>query len=281
MATPVAKVCDVTAFPTDHVAPPEVLTGAAPLTPVEPAQTRTPAEEARTLVAQGRLAALSTLSDDGSPWGSLVIYAPLEDGTPILCLSTLAEHGRNVVRDSRASLVVGQTDATGDPLDSGRVTLAGTVEALEGDELEQARAAYREASPASALYGGFGDFTYYALRIERVRWVGGYGRMDSTDAAAYHAAEPDPVAPGAAYAISHLNEDHADALLDMARNLGGHPDATEAKCVRIDRYGLDMHLQTPRGFATTRIGFAEPASKPGDLRTATVELARRARAADA
>ena len=102
--------------------------------------------------------------------------------------------------------------------------------------------------------------------------------MDSTDAGAYHAAEPDPVASGAAYAISHLNEDHADALLLMAQALGGHPDATEATCVRIDRYGLDLNIKTPRGFATARIAFAEPANKPGDLRGATVELARRARA---
>ena len=110
-----------------------------------------------------------------------------------------------------------------------------------------AQAAYKQASPASGLYGGFGDFTYYVLRIERVRWVGGYGRMDSTDAAAYHAAAPDPVAPGAAYAIQHLNDDHADALLLMAQKLGGHPDATAARCVRIDRYGLDLRVTTPRG----------------------------------
>ena len=63
----------------------------------------------------------------------------------------------------------------------------------------------------------------------------------------------------------------------MARALGGHPDATEAKCVRIDRYGLDLNVQTPRGFTSTRIAFAEPANEPGDLRGATVELARRAR----
>jgi putative heme iron utilization protein len=276
--TPVANFPVVTAFPTDHVAPAEVLTGAAPLSDVAPAPRRTPAEEARTLVSQSQMAALATISEDGSPWGSLVLYATLEDGTPVLCLSTLAEHGRNVVRDARASLVVGEAETVGDPLDSGRVTLAGRLEVPEGEELEAARAAYQAASPASSLYGGFGDFTYYALRLERVRWVGGYGRMDSAGVAAYHAAEPDPVASGAAYAIRHLNADHADALLDMAHALGGHPDATSATCVRIDRYGLDLTLQTPRGYAETRIAFAEPAAAPGDLRKATVELARRARA---
>jgi putative heme iron utilization protein len=269
----------VSPFPTDHLAPVEVLSGPAPLAPVAAARVRSAAEEARTLVAQGRLAALATSGADGAPWASLVLYAALADGTPVLCLSTLAEHGRNVVRDPRASLVVGEAEVTGDPLDSGRVTLAGRLEKPAGEELDAARAAYQQASPASGLYGGFGDFTFYVLRVERVRWVGGYGRMDSASADAYHAAEPDPVAAGAAYAIQHLNEDHADALIDMVRALGGHPDATEATCVRIDRYGLDLRVKCPRGITETRIAFAEPANAPGGLRGATVELARRARAA--
>ena len=225
------------------------------------------------------MAALATISADGSPWGSLVLYAALGDGTPVLCLSTLAEHGRNVVRDARASLVVGESEVAGRPArqrpgDARRAT----SRCPAGEELEAARAAYKHASPASGLYGGFGDFTYYVLRVERVRWVGGYGRMDSTGAGAYHAAEPDPVAPGAAYAISHLNADHADALLDMARALGGHPDATEATCVRIDRYGLDLTGQERRA-ASPRRGSRSPRRRiaPGDLRAATVELARRAR----
>ena len=257
----------MTAFPTDHVAPAEVLSGPAPLAPIAPARTRSAAEEARTLVAQGRTAALATTSEDGSPWGSLVLYAALADGTPVLCLSTLAEHGRNVTRDPRASLMVGQTDVAGDPLDSGpRDARRAPRGAARARSCTRARMAYKAASPASGLYGRFGDFTYYVLRVERVRWVGGYGRMDSTDPGAYHAAEPDPVAAGAAYAIEHLNDDHADALLLMAQALGGHPDATEATCVRIDRYGLDLRLQTPRGIAETRIAFAEPANAPGDLR---------------
>jgi putative heme iron utilization protein len=160
-----------------------------------PSRAPTPAEEARTLVARGRLAALATLGADGAPWCSLVLYAALADGTPVVCLSTLAEHGRNLRRDPRASLAIGDIDPADDPLDSGRVTLAGRVEVPAGEELAAARAAYRRASPASARYGDFGDFTYYALRIERVRWVGGYGRMGFVDPASYHAAEPDPGRP--------------------------------------------------------------------------------------
>jgi putative heme iron utilization protein len=254
-----------------------VLVGAEPLEPLAPSRRRSPAEEARTLVAQGKVAALATLGDDGAPWASLIMYAALSDGTPVICISTLAEHGRNLLRDKRSSLVIGEPDVAGDPLDSGRVTLAGRVEEPEGEQLEAARGAYRGASPASKLYGELGDFTYYVLRVERVRWVGGYGRMESVDAAAYHAAEPDPVAGSAPSAVRHLNDDHADALLDMARALGGFADATEARCERADRYGLDLTVRTPRGTGTARVGFAEPITAHNGLRAATVELARRAR----
>lgn len=267
------------AFPKDHVAAPEALRFPDPLVPVEPSRTRTPDEEARALVQVHTVASLSTLSDDGHPWGSIVTYGQMPDGSPVILVSTLAEHGRNLVRDQRASIVVQQAESFGDPLDNGRVTLAGVMrEPVDEEELAVAQAAVVKASPSAALYGGFGDFTHWILDIDRVRWVGGFGRMDSVTAEGYAAAELDPVAPSAAYAIRHLNEDHADALLDIAKNLTGYTDATAAKCTRADRYGIDLTVETPRGTAYTRAGFAEPCTEPGGLRPATVELARRARA---
>lgn len=238
---------------------------------------RTAAEEARTIVAGTNVATLASLSKDGHPWGSFVTYGTLADGSPVLCLSTLAEHGRNLPRDPRASLVVAANPGERDPLDSGRVTLAGTAYVPEGLQLDDAREAYQASVQDASAFMDFGDFTLYVLRIERVRWVGGFGRMDSTDADSYHAAEPDPVAASAPYAVAHLNEDHDDALLDMARALAGYTDATAARCTAADRYGLDLVVHTPRGRATARVGFAEPITVPNGLRSATVELARRSR----
>jgi len=270
---------EAAAFPTDHVAPPEALRFPAPLRDdIAPARTRTAAEEARALVQTGIVATLATLSEDGTPWASLVTYGTLANGAPVICVSTLAEHGRNLVRDQRASIVVAQAEYEGDPLDSGRVTLAGVFrKAADDAELALARAACEASSPAAALYGGFGDFTFWILDVERVRWVGGFGRMDSADPFQYANAEPDPVAPSAAYAIRHLNGDHADALLDIARALAGYDDATAARCSRADRYGIDLTVETPRGTAYTRVEFAEPCTTPDGLRAATVELTKRAR----
>ena len=137
--------------------------------------------------------------------------------------------------------------AESDPLASGRVTLAGVVEAPTGDERAAARDAHLSAVAAAKYYIDYSDFTLWVLRVHRVRWVGGYGRMESATGEAYAAAEPDPVQPQAAGAIAHLNADHAEALVAMAKVLGGYPDTTAATCTGADRYGLDLRVITDRG----------------------------------
>ena len=88
----------------------------------------------------------------------------------------------------------------------------------------------------------------------------------------------DPVSRGAARAIEHLNDDHADALLEMARALGGQPEASAARCVDADRTGLDLIATTPHGETAVRVPYDEPIDGPEGLRKATVKLAQKARA---
>jgi heme iron utilization protein len=136
------------------------------------------AAEARALADRATVGALATISlDDGHPWASLVAYAMLDDGSPVLCLSRLAEHGANVEADARASLMVAEPDPGPDPLDAGRATLAGRVHRPAGDEAAAARAAYLARVPSAAAYIDFDDFSLWVLTVERIRWVGGYGRM--------------------------------------------------------------------------------------------------------
>jgi heme iron utilization protein len=251
-----------------------------PLAEVPAAPTRSAAEEARTILASNVTGALATLSADGDPWASIVTYGALADGSPVFSLSTLAQHGRNIGRDQRASLAVSETvPPARDPADSGRVTVAGVAEIPTGERLEEAKEVYEEAVASAAIFGAFGDFTWWVLKVQRVRWVGGFGRMDSVGPESFAAAEADPVAPTAGRAIAHLNADHADALLLIARKLSGHTDAEKATCVGADRYGIDLDLLTARGRTSARVGFAEAASEPDGLRAATVALVGRAREA--
>ncbi|AQT78058.1 pyridoxamine 5'-phosphate oxidase [Mycolicibacterium litorale] len=260
----------------DHGDPGDAPSAPPPLSEIADDTRPSAAEEARTIAASTNTATLATLTADGDPWASFVTYGLL-GGAPVLCVSNMAEHGRNLAGDPRASLAVVAPATESDPLANGRITLAGVAERPTGDELAAAREAHLAAVSAAKYYIDYTDFAVWVLRVHRVRWVGGYGRMDSATGADYADAAADPVRPGAGAAIAHLNADHADSLVEMACALGGFPDTTAAVCTGIDRYGLDLRVQTPRGNAYTRVGFGEPLSSADQLRSAAVDLVSRAR----
>src|SRR5690606_18260667 len=89
----------------DHGDPGAAPSVPQPTAPVANPARPSPAEEARTVVASTNTATLASLSADGAPWASFVTYGDL-DGSPVLCVSRLAEHGRNLAADPRASLSI-------------------------------------------------------------------------------------------------------------------------------------------------------------------------------
>lgn len=260
----------------DHGDPGDAPSVPPPLTEIVNPARPSAAEEARTIAESTNTATLASLTKTGDPWASLVTYGLL-DGAPVLCVSHMAEHGRNLSGDPRASLSIIGVSNDPDPLANARITLAGVVEKPTGAERDAARDAHIAAVPSAKYYIDYSDFALWVLRVQRVRWVGGYGRMDSAAGTDYLQASPDPVAPNATGAIDHLNADHADSLVAMAKALGGFPDATAATCTVADRYGLDLRVTTPRGIAYTRVGYLKPIAEYSELRSATVELTKRAR----
>jgi putative heme iron utilization protein len=245
------------------------------------ARRRSPAEEARTLVSAVTVASLATVGEDGAPWCSLVVYGPTRDGNPVLLVSTDSEHGRNLLRDPRASLAINDPTAPGDPLDRPRITLAGEVVRPAGDDAEDALDAHCAAVPGARLYAGWDDQLLCVLEVQRVHWVGGLAKTDALSRDDYRAAEPDPSAPIAAKAAAQLNKDHPDGLLAIAREFAGARGAVSAFCTGIDRYGIDLSCTGAGQSAPARALFDEPLAKAADVRPATLELVRRARSTGA
>jgi heme iron utilization protein len=246
-----------------------------------PAPEPTHAERTRTLVAGTNRGTLSTVCLDpaGYPFGSVATYALDGQGRPILFVSTMAEHTRNARSDPRASLIVADVVPAGsDPLAAARATLIGDLGEVTGAERAEVRDIYLAANPASAYYIDFGDFSFWRLEVLSVRYVGGYGRMSWVEAADYARAEADPLAGETATGIiEHMNADHADSMVLMARVLGGRADATEAVMSAVDRYGFDLVAGGPGGRAALRIGFDAPVATPAAVRPAMIRLVERAR----
>jgi putative heme iron utilization protein len=240
--------------------------------------TPTHAERARTMAEQVTVGTLYTLAQqpEGHPYGSLVTLA-LDAGEPVFLISELAEHTRNLRQDSRASLLLAESVAK-DPLANARATLIGHCTPLAGPLLASARSAYLARQPNAAYYADFKDFGFWKLSVESVRYIGGYGRMSWVAGGDWKSAEPDPIAPDALGILTHMNQDHADALPLYCRAFSKARDTEEATMTSVDRYGFEMSAQTSAGPRPIRLAFPSPIANKTEARKALVALLGEARA---
>jgi len=264
-------------MPVDHDVPAGVSPGPAP---VVHGPQPSDAERARSLAARVTTGVLSTVARDprGTPYGSVAPFGIDGEGRPVLCISEIAEHTRNLRTDPRSSLLVLEPVARGtDPLAAGRLTLLGRTEPVPAPELDDARAVHLAANPYAAGYLDFGDFSLWRLEVVSLRYIGGYGHMSWVDADGWRQASPDPLAAEVDRIVAHLNADHDEACLLIVRRLAGRDDATAAAATGVDRYGLELDATGPDGTARVRLGFDEPATTPEAVRRATVALVHQAR----
>ena len=193
--------------------------GPGPATDLPPVPEPTFAERARTLGYLGCMGSLSTLSrkQPGFPFGSVMPYALDGTGRPLFLISTMAMHTQNLQADARASLLVTQPDTEGDPLGASRVTVVGNVLPVPTPEVAEARELYLERHANSKYWVDFDDFSFYRMDVVDVYYVGGFGVMGWLSASDYDRSQPDPLADSMAEIIQHMNADHQDPLVMLAR----------------------------------------------------------------
>src|SRR6202049_1395738 len=236
------------------------------------------AERARTLLYLGRIGSLSTLSrkQQGFPFGSVMPYGLDDHGHPVFLISTMAMHTQNLQADPRSSLLVTQPDASGDPLGASRVTLLGNVLPLPEPEVAEARKLYLARYPNSKHWVDFEDFSFYRMDVLDVYYVGGFGVMGWVSASEFHRERPDPLADCATDIIEHMNTDHGDALILLARAFAGI-ESQEASMASVDRLGFHLRLKTQDGTRGARIAFLREVSNPAETRTVMGEMVAQAR----
>ena len=148
------------------------------------------AERARTLLYLGRVGSLATLSrkQPGFPFASVMPFGLDDRGRPIFLISTMAMHTQNLQTDSRASLLVTQSDMSGDPLGAARVTVVGNVLAVPDAQVPDARQLYLARYPNSKYWVDFEDFSFYRMDVVDIYYVGGFGVMGWVAATEYDRA---------------------------------------------------------------------------------------------
>jgi len=224
------------------------------------------------------MGSLSTLSrkQSGFPFGSVMPYGLDEHGRPIFLISTMAMHTHNLQADSRASLLVTQPDTSGDPLGGSRETLMGNVLPILEPEVPEARKLYLARYANSQYWVDFEDFSFYRMDVVDVYYVGGFGVMGWVSASEYDHSQPDPLADSMAEIIQHMNADHKDALILLAR-VFARIESQEATMTAVDRLGFHVRLKTQEGMRGARIAFLREVTNPAETRKVLVEMVQQAR----
>jgi putative heme iron utilization protein len=244
---------------------------------MQPTADFNPSRQTKYLLRRSRQGALATLmAGSGDPYCSLVNVASHPDGSPILLISRLALHTKNILGDARVSLMLDER-AEGDPLEGSRIMLAGRAEEAGTEQVALLRRRYLNAHPSAEVFVDFKDFSFFRIRPAALHLVAGFGRIidltpeqfltDISGAEALLEAEQG--------AIEHMNDDHQEAMNLYATRLLGAPDA-DWRCTGCDPDGIDMAA----GAKVLRLDFQERVTGPGELRKMLVKLVTDARAAD-
>jgi putative heme iron utilization protein len=238
-----------------------------------------PAMHARQLLRAARVGTLAT-SAAGQPYAALVTPATAPDGTPLILISSMSEHTRQLQADPRCALLVAGPAPEANPQTTPRVTLTCRAEPADQIDLPALKARYLTIHPYAALYAEFGDFSLWRLRPLRGAYVGGFARAARLSAEDLLAA-PDAVAAlGAAEhsILQHCNDHHPDALAAIALAAGG--TAGEWRMVTADVDGCDLvRVDATEPESALRIHWPNPVADAGGVRSELVRLARAAREA--
>jgi heme iron utilization protein len=242
-----------------------------------PAPDFDPKAVAKDLLRAARAGALATIDrNTGHPFASLVNVATDVDGSPLILVSRLSTHTANLEIDGRASLLLAST-GKGDPLAHPRLTLLGSFAQIARDdpELPRIRRRFLARHPKSELYVGFGDFSFWRLKTVSAHLNGGFARAADLKAADVMTdiAGAENLIDAEEGAVTHMNDDHAEAVRLYATKLIGAEDGPW-RLTGLDPDGLDL----ARGDATLRLPFPQRVVNAEQLRKVVVELAAKARA---
>lgn len=182
-------------------------------------------------------------------------------------------HTQNLRHDARASLLITPPDSSGDALGAARVTLVGTTAEVPAAEV---RDLYLSRYENARYWQEYSDFAYHRLEVSNVYFIGGFGVMGWVSAKEYAGARPDPLSEIAQEILRHMNADHGEALLVIARRLGDEA-ATEASLTAVDRLGFHLRLKTGDRVHGRRIAFPREVRNRDEARAIFIEMVREGR----
>jgi putative heme iron utilization protein len=228
------------------------------------------AAEARQFLSATHSGVLSTISArlEGYPFGSIAPFVLDHDGNPLILISTIAEHTKNIQADARVSLIAFDSGAS-DMQAGARLTVIGKAIPMDKDEALRAR--YLRYFPQAEGYFDMHDFLFHRIEVEQARFIGGFGKIHWIPGDELRAPANRLVAQEAAI-LDHMNADHAENLSAYCRHVHGI-EAAQAIMIGIDTAGFDVRANDK----LLRFAFDMPVTDAQEARQALVALAKACR----
>ncbi|CAN6888911.1 hypothetical protein YC2023_063356 [Brassica napus] len=235
-------------------------------------------EEIRTVLNGSVCGMLSTFSQkyEGYPSGSMVDFACDADGSPILAVSSLAVHTKNLLANPKCSLLVAR-----DPEDRTglRITLPGDAVLVSDNDQAAVRSAYLAKHP-NAFWVDFGDFSFMRIEPKVVTFVSGVataflgsGEFSKEE---YQAAKVDPIAQFAKPVTSHMNKDHEEDTKAIVHHTTSIP-VESALMLDLDSLGFNVKATLQGNTFKIRVPFPRRAQDRKDVKTLIVEMLQAAK----
>ena len=236
----------------------------------------TNAEEAKSLVGYSNgYAVLSTLSKqlDGYPSGSVVGFAPDEQGLPVFCFSAMSGHTQDLLTAPKGAPAALTVTANGfEGAADARVTLIGDVKRCSKEEAEPLKELYKKTHD-KAFWVDFGDFTFFRMsELKAVRFIGGFARAGDVAASDYLEASIDPIMAFAKPVMGHMNSDHGESTVAMVEHYIGIDQVEKADLVALDQLGFTTQVTRNGQTFKLRLPFPRPAADRKDVKTLIVEM---------
>lgn len=235
--------------------------------------------EARKFLRSTRSGILSTHSTrcEGYPFGSVAPFVLDHNCQPIILISNIAEHTKNIAANPKVSLLVfaGAEDLQA----NARLTLLGEAVKIYKDDDDDLRARYLRYLPQAASYFDMHDFSFYRIHIHQARYIGGFGKMSwlsEVDLFSGITASASVLASQETAIIEHMNADHTENLLNYCRYFH-HVDAEHAHMLGIDCDGFDVSARVGNTSTILRFDFEQPVHDAQSARAALVAMAKAAK----
>lgn len=235
--------------------------------------------EARKFLRSTHSGILSTHSArlEGYPFGSVAPFVLDHSCQPVILISNIAEHTKNIALNPKVSLLV---FAAGDDLQANsRLTLLGEAVKIFKDKDTDLRARYLRYLPQAASYFDMHDFAFYRIHIHQARYIGGFGKMSwlsDVDMLSGIADSGALLASQETAIIEHMNADHAENLISYCKHFH-NVDATQVQMLGLDCDGFDVEATVNNKTIRLRFDFEEQIHDAQSARAALVAMAKAAR----